>query len=565
QVAVLFVLSLMRAILFFLMCMRASVKLHDRLFRSVVRAPIAFFDNNPIGIILNRCSRDMGIIDDLLPPTAFDAFGILSNDLGITILIAYIDYWILLPTLLLVVIFYYVRKLYVNTAKDIKRLEGITRSPLFSHLSTSLNGLATIRAFNSQVRFEKKFDSIQDCHTSAWFLYIASSRWFIIMLDWICVCYITAITTSMILNMHSLNGSFIALAITSALMFSGGFQWGIRQLTEMETQMTSVERVDEYSSLPSEGELENTKSLKAANLWPEKGEIIFDNVCLKYGEHEVLKSLTFKISAKEKIGIVGRTGAGKSSIIAALFRLTESEGLIIIDGIDIKTIGLHDLRSKIAIIPQDPVLFSGTVRKNLDPFNEKSDDKLWNALIQVQLEKVISELPKGLETITSNDGCNFSVGQRQLICLARAILRENRILILDEATANVDPRTDSLIQETIRHVFCHCTIITIAHRLHTIMDSDKVLVLDAGIIKQFDEPFELLKDKEGLFYTMVKSTGKEMSENLHKMAQFAHESRLNEPRFVALQLANTLKDKCEYVMDAVIETEGEKENEITKF
>ncbi|RWS14111.1 ABC transporter-like protein 16, partial [Dinothrombium tinctorium] len=207
QIVVLFILSLSRAVLFFVICMRASVKLHDRLFRGIVRAPISFFDKNPIGIILNRCSRDMGIIDDLLPPTAFDACGILSNDIGIAILVAYIDCTVLFPTLLLFIVFLFVRRLYVKVAKDVKRLEGITRSPVFTHLSTSLYGLTTIRAFNSQTRFEKKFDGYQDIHTAAWFLYISASRWFIVILDWICVFYITAITVAMVLNIDERSGS----------------------------------------------------------------------------------------------------------------------------------------------------------------------------------------------------------------------------------------------------------------------------------------------------------------------------------------------------------------------
>lgn len=257
----------------------------------------------------------------------------------------------------------------------------------------------------------------------------------------------------------------------------------------------------------------------------------------------------------------------KSSIIAALFRLTEPEGMIEIDGYDIKSIGLHDLRKKISIIPQEPVLFSGSLRSNLDPFNEIEDSKLWKALEEVQLKEVVEALSGGLLTTITEGGSNFSVGQRQLICLARAVIKENRILILDEATANVDPKTDALIQETIRDVFASCTILTIAHRLHTIMDSDKVLVLDAGQIIEFDDPLTLINKENGMFNSMVKATGKEMSENLRTMAKLAQESRASNYQRAKSLFTVTLKqllDKSEKPMDIVEEVEKESD-EVTKM
>lgn len=232
----------------------------------------------------------------------------------------------------------------------------------------------------------------------------------------------------------------------------------------------------------------------------------------------MLRNLNFTIKPKEKVGIVGRTGAGKSSLMAALFRLTETEGAILIDDVDTKDLGLHDLRSKVSIIPQEPVLFSGTMRKNLDPFDEYSDLTLWKALEEVELKEVVEDLAAGLSSQMSEGGSNLSVGQRQLVCLARAIIRNNRILVLDEATANVDPQTDALIQTTIRKKFIECTVLTIAHRLHTVMDSDKVLVMDAGTMVEFDHPHVLLQNHEGVFYGMVQKTGKAMADTLTKVA-----------------------------------------------
>uniref|UniRef100_A0A3B4ZCP5 ABC transporter domain-containing protein n=1 Tax=Seriola lalandi dorsalis TaxID=1841481 RepID=A0A3B4ZCP5_SERLL len=270
-------------------------------------------------------------------------------------------------------------------------------------------------------------------------------------------------------------------------------------------QMTSVERVVEYTELKSEAPWE-TQNRPPAD-WPSRGLVTFSRVNLSYSEDgpPVLRDISATFQAHEKVGIVGRTGAGKSSLVSALFRLAEPQGEIHIDGVLTSEIGLHDLRQRMSIIPQDPVLFTDTVRKNLDPFGQHADEELWRAL--EELKSVVEELPGKLETVLAESGSNFSVGQRQLVCLARAILRKNRILIIDEATANVDPRTDELIQRTIRDKFRECTVLTIAHRLNTIIDSDRILVLDSGTIRELDRPFTLLQNKDGALYKMVQQLG----------------------------------------------------------
>ena len=442
-VGALFVFSLVRTTIFFTICMRSSITLHNKLFESVIRAPIAFFDNNPIGVLLNRCSRDMGLIDDMVPPTAFDAIEIFIQLFGVIIMIAIIDYWIVIPTLILIVLFYYLRKYYITSARSIKRLEGITRSPVFSHLANSLYGLSTVRAFGAQHTFEKRFDEYQDSHTSAWFLFISATRWFGIVLDWMCWIYLMAVTVAMATNQEKFSSSTISLAVSSAISLSGMFQWGVRQSAELESQMTSVERVDEYSHLEPENNLESTPdNNRPPKEWPNKGVIEFKDVSLQYNPEDppVLKNLFFSVKGMEKIGIVGRTGAGKSSMISALFRMSPPTGTIEIDGIDTSTISLSDLRNKLSIIPQDPVLFAGPVRRNIDPFNNHTDKRLWEVLEEVRLKDAVIDLAGGLDADISEGGSNFSVGQRQLLCLARAILKQNRILVLDEATANVDPK-----------------------------------------------------------------------------------------------------------------------------
>ncbi|XP_073971778.1 probable multidrug resistance-associated protein lethal(2)03659 [Rhodnius prolixus] len=512
--------TIFRSVLFFVMCMTASTNLHDHMFSCISRATMWFFNNNSSGRILNRFSKDMGAIDELLPVAMMDVLQIGFTLLAIIIVVAVINVWLLIPTVCIGVFFYYLRIFYISTSRSVKRLEGVTRSPVFSHLNASLQGLTTIRAFNAQEILVKEFDNHQDLHSSAWFLFIGTSRAFGFWLDIICLIYICFVTLSFLFLGGDSFGGNVGLAISQAIGLTGMFQWGMRQSAELENQMTSVERVLEYSNLEKEPPLESAADKKPRKTWPDEGKIQFLNTHLRYSPTDpwVLKNLNFVIQPKEKVGIVGRTGAGKSSLISALFRLSEIEGTILVDGIDCASVGLHDLRSKISIIPQEPVLFSGTMRNNLDPFDEHNDEVLWSALDEVELRDVVNELSSGLQAQVSEGGSNLSVGQRQLVCLARAIIRNNKILVLDEATANVDPQTDFFIQDTIRKKFADCTVLTIAHRLNTVMDSDKVLVMDAGTMVEFDHPHTLLQNSNGFLYKMVQQTGKTTEENLHKVA-----------------------------------------------
>ncbi|XP_038572949.1 multidrug resistance-associated protein 4 [Micropterus salmoides] len=514
-----------RNLILFNVLVRCAQALHNRMFNSILRTPVRFFDINPIGRVLNRFSKDIGQLDSNLPWTFVDFIQVFLQILGVIAVSVSVIPWILIPVLPLLIFFIYLRRYFLQTSRDIKRLESTTRSPVFSHLSSSLQGLWTIRAFGAEERFQKTFDAAQDLHSAAWFLFLTTSRWFAVRLDGICSIFVAVTTFGCLLLRDQLDAGSVGLALTYSVTLMGMFQWGVRQSAEVENMMTSVERVVEYTKLESEAPWETNK--RPPPDWPSKGLVTFDRVSFSYSADgpPVLQNLKAMFRPKEKVGIVGRTGAGKSSLVSALFRLAEPQGKIYIDGVLTSEIGLHDLRQKMSIIPQDPVLFTGSMRKNLDPFDEHTDEDLWNALKEVQLKSVVEELPCKLETVLAESGSNFSVGQRQLVCLARAILRKNRILIIDEATANVDPRTDELIQKTIRDKFRECTVLTIAHRLNTIIDSDRILVLDAGRIHAYAEPYTLLQQSDGIFYKMVQQTGKQEAAALLEAAKQAYDSR----------------------------------------
>lgn len=536
-----FVVGISRSLLFYVLCVRSSQRLHDRSFEGLIRTGMRFFDTNPSGRILNRFSKDMGAIDELLPKAMLDAGQIILMMVGSLVVVCAINPIFLAPLAVIAFIFYWIRKVYLQTSKNVKRLEGMLRSPVFTHLNATLNGLTTIRAYGAQNVLKAEFDKFQDTHSSSWYMFIVTSTAFGFSLDVFCFVFTTIVTFSLLLGHMGFSGSDVGLAITTTMSMTGMIQWGMRQSAEVTNQMMSVERVLEYALLPPEGHIQNqtgsmTKKtnekmneikelpVHSPSNWPVEGCIRFHHVYMRYAEDEqpVLKCLDLIIKPREKVGIVGRTGAGKSSLISALFRLAKVDGVVEIDGVDTGTIFLADLRRNISIIPQDPVLFSGTLRKNLDPFGEFKDEALWSVLEEVELKDSMVG-SGGLDSKVYDRGTNFSAGQRQLVCLARAILRNNKILMLDEATANVDPHTDGLIQRTIRTKFAMCTVLTVAHRLNTIMDSDKVLVMDKGRMAEFDHPHLLLKNDYGLFTGLVKETGRAMSEQLMKIAKHAYD------------------------------------------
>ncbi|KAH8298106.1 hypothetical protein KR018_006856, partial [Drosophila ironensis] len=516
--------ALLRTLLFFNVTMHSSTELHNKMFEGVSRTALYFFHTNPSGRILNRFANDMGQVDESLPAVMLDCIQIFLTLTGIICVLCITNPWYLINTFAMLLAFHYWRDLYLKTSRDVKRMEAVARSPMYSHFSATLGGLPTIRAMGAQRTLIAQYDNYQDLHSSSYYTFVSTSRAFGYYLDLFCVAYVISVILNSFFNPPLDNPGQIGLAITQSLSMTGMVQFGMRQSAELENSMTSVERVLEYNDLKSEGVFNSPADKQPPKSWPEEGEVVAKDLSMRYAPDPqadyVLKGLDFVIKPREKVGIVGRTGAGKSSLINALFRLSYNEGSVLIDDLDTSAMGLHDLRSKLSIIPQEPVLFSGTMRYNLDPFEQYPDEKLWQALEEVHLKEEISELPTGLQSTISEGGANFSVGQRQLVCLARAILRENRILVMDEATANVDPQTDALIQATIRNKFRECTVLTIAHRLHTIMDSDKVLVMDAGRAVEFGSPYELLTESESkVFHGMVMQTGKSSFDHLLKIAK----------------------------------------------
>ena len=488
---------------------RATMTLHKNLLRNVLASPMSFFDTTPIGRITNRFSKDVDVLDTFYP-TIFGIFLICLTEILSTILVISMSTPLFMVVILPLTIFYYiVQRFYVATSRQLKRLESVSRSPIFSHFGETITGATTIRAYGLEAKFLKDSQDKVDYNMVSYFPGNVANRWLAIRLDIVGGFVIFFAALFAVLGRDHLDPSTVGLSITYAMSITVSLNWMVRMACELEINTVSVERIKEYSEIPTEADWV-IEDKRPSSDWPTKGVVNFNDYQVRYRKDLdlVIKGINCEIQSGEKIGIVGRTGAGKSSLTMGLFRILEAAGgSIEVDGVNISSIGLHDLRSKLTIIPQDPVLFSGTLRMNLDPFDAHTDSAIWSALEHAYLKEFVSSLPEGLLHQCSEGGENLSVGQRQLVCLTRALLRNTQVLILDEATAAVDLETDDLIQATIRTEFSRCTVLTIAHRLNTIMDYTRIMVLDQGMVKEFEAPQTLLKDQSSVFYGMAKDAG----------------------------------------------------------
>ncbi|ETP52413.1 hypothetical protein F442_02568 [Phytophthora nicotianae P10297] len=504
------VVTIARGLLMMESCIRSSKSLHNELFRRVLSAPInLYFDVTPVGRILNRFSNDLDQMDSVLPQHYQTLFQSLGVFVGCLVVCGLASFWVGLSYLPMLVIFVITGVYFKQTSREVKRLEGVTRSPVFNLFGETLNGLHTIRAFQMQDRFVELNKAAVDDNTSFYFTYWAAGRWLAIRLDWLSVAVIFVVTIYLVTSKGQTDSVVAGISLSYSLMLTSMIQWVVRAVDLTDNAMTSVERLLHFRNIPVETDNADCVPINEA-AWPARGAIRFDNLCLRYRPDLplVLRGVSMDIQPGEKVGICGRTGAGKSSLMIALFRICAFDsGAIVIDDIDIDKVRLHDLRRGLAIIPQDPVLYSGSLRDNLDPFGDYSDEAIWSVLQQVHLAATVTKWGTGLDFVVSERGDNLSVGQRQLLCIGRALLKDSRIVVLDEATANVDTATDRLIQATIQETFADKTVLIIAHRINTILHCNKIAVMDAGRVAEFGSPSSLLQQQDSIFASLANRSG----------------------------------------------------------
>jgi len=505
---------------------RAARGLHEALLDAVLAAPVSFFETTPSGRILNRFTADTEAIDFQLLSMLGQWINCLGPVFASLALVTVVNYWFLGGLIPLVVAYVAVYVYSAPATRNLQRLESVSRSPIFSHFSETLGGLSTIRALGAAPRFEQHSMGLVDRNTRCFYGQYLLNAWVSLFLDAMSaiVVFLSALFPVLSLTVDRASGGADAsatlsiplagIAISYALELALFLKACTRSTLELQKGMAAVERIVDYS--------ENTPTERRGGAsppghWPTAGAITITKLSVRYRPELplALRAVSCVIPPAAKVGIVGRTGSGKSTFLAVLWRLIEAEGgvdgrgagAVCIDGVDVQTLKLAELRARLAIIPQDPVMFNDTLRYNLDPFGERSDDELRQVLELVQMKGVVGTLADGLGHRISEGGANFSVGQRQLVCLARAALRKAPILALDEATASIDNETDAVLQAAIRKQFAECTVLTIAHRLHTIMDSTSVMVFESGALSEHDAPAALLDDPASLFSQLVAKTG----------------------------------------------------------
>ncbi|KAL7751754.1 hypothetical protein RI367_002753 [Sorochytrium milnesiophthora] len=504
--------------------------MHDVALHRVLRAPLSFFDQTPIGRILSRFSKDCDSVTNNLP----DAYRMFTRNMMVAVssllMMCSITPLLVLPLIVLGVLYFMVQRFYRASSRELKRLDSLSRSPVFALVGETLNGVSTIRAYREEGRFIESNHMLLDRNNRPYFCQVTALRWLGVRLETCSAALVAGAGLLGILGSGTVSPALVGVVLSSALQVTSILNTCVRQGAELENQMNGVERLDHYAHhIPAEAPFE-VPDVAPPLEWPSQGRIELRHLTMSYraqdGLPPVLKDLNVVIPGGARVGIVGRTGAGKSSIVAALLRLVEAtDGRITIDGINVGILGLRDLRSRIAIIPQDPVLFSGTIRSNLDRFSQYDDAQLWDRLQRAGLYDLVSASDDKLDMAVAENGENLSLGERCCLCLARAMMGRRKILIMDEATASIDLQTEERIQESLRRDFADVTVLTIAHRLNTVIDYDYILSMDAGRIVEFGPPAVLLQRGDSLFASLVDETGQANAQMLRNMAAAAYASK----------------------------------------
>lgn len=497
--------ALARMMLFARASVTGALSMHDGLLGSILRASMSFFDTTPTGRIVARFARDFSVIDDAFPNN-LQSFGqTVARALATFVLAIAVLPFFAIPAVPLIAIYLYVQRYFTNCSRELQRLDTITRSPIYALFAETLAGISTIRAFQVSGRFVELCRQAIDRNARVYWMSMSANRWLGVRLEAIGNMLVVSAALIAVLQRGRVSPALAAIAIAYVMRVIESLNWAVRMAAQVEADAVSLQRVAYYTDAIPHEAAAHTDALPVG-VWPSRGQVVFDDVSMRYrdGLQLVLRQVSFTIPAGSKVGIVGRSGAGKSSLLLVLLRIVPlASGRILVDGLDIATLGLTDLRRAISLIPQTSTMFSGTLRQNLDPFGEHSDAAIWHALSLAHMVERVRRDEAGLDALMSEDGENYSTGERQLIGLARALLRRSNLVILDEATSASDYATDALVQATLRKEFAGATVLTIAHRLATIMDSDLVLVMGEGAVVEFGPPAQLLAQPDGVFAGMV--------------------------------------------------------------